>query len=302
MTRLTVSGIPPEGRSAAFLGGVGSFKVEAEADPLAVRRGASLELRIRLTGPAAWGSTRIPDLSGWSSPDRDVETLGDRFEDQDGPTRTFLYRVRSLRAGPLTLPPVAIAAFDPSSRRYATRATSSLTVEVVEVPRFDPASLAYPLPRSGSSPARWVIWTTVAGVVLTSALTALRIARRRRKARAIDTGKLARKLGDRLIVYDDEVQAARSVVEALTEFLHLAGGRPRGVLTPPEARIGFEPWAGRSDLASMAESLVARCDRARYGFGRGEADALVDDGRRFFERLAGAVQKGVGPGEAVGTA
>ena len=61
--RLDVMGVPPEGRPAAFLGGVGDFSVEADVSPATVRVGQELTYRITVTGPAAWGMTARPDLS-----------------------------------------------------------------------------------------------------------------------------------------------------------------------------------------------------------------------------------------------
>ena len=60
--RLMIQPVPVEGRPAAFLGGVGRFAASAEAIPKVVRAGQEMELRIKVTGPAAWGMTDRPVL------------------------------------------------------------------------------------------------------------------------------------------------------------------------------------------------------------------------------------------------
>ena len=65
------------------------------------------------------------------------------------PSRRFRYRIRPTRPGAASLPPVAVAAFDPQTARYVTRVTSSIPIRVVDVPKFDPSTLGY-APASGA--------------------------------------------------------------------------------------------------------------------------------------------------------
>ena len=112
--RVTVRPVPAEGRPAEFLGGVGRFALQAEADPRSVRVGQELEYRITVTGPAAWGMTGRPELKRF-----DRLPIGLRIEPRpvestnEPPSRTFVYRLRPTRPGDAVLPPVSIAAFDP---------------------------------------------------------------------------------------------------------------------------------------------------------------------------------------------
>ena len=62
-TTFEVQAPPIAGRPGSFLGGIGSLEIRAEADPTALRVGQTLEYRIHLDGPAAWGSTVPPDLA-----------------------------------------------------------------------------------------------------------------------------------------------------------------------------------------------------------------------------------------------
>ncbi|MGE5757008.1 MAG: hypothetical protein ACM35G_15060, partial [Planctomycetaceae bacterium] len=140
--RLSIGALPPVGRPAEFLGGVGPFEVAAEASPTTLRAGQEFEFRIHLTGPGALGATRRPGLARF-----DRVTLGLRVEPRptdvvaEPPSRIFRYRLRPTRAGEAVLPPVAVAAFDPASDQYVTKVTAGVPIRVVAAPRFDPTSL-----------------------------------------------------------------------------------------------------------------------------------------------------------------
>ena len=119
---------------------VGEF--EAKAHPGSVRVGEELEYRITVEGPAAWGMTGRPDLLRF-----DRLGLGLRVEPgpvafvHEPPSRTFSYKLRPTRPGEAVLPPLAIAAYDPSSRHYMTRVTPSVPIRAVAVAAFDPATI-----------------------------------------------------------------------------------------------------------------------------------------------------------------
>jgi hypothetical protein len=69
-----------------------------------------------------------------------IEPRPDQASD-DPPARTLVFRLRPTRAGEAVLPPVAIAAYDPSLSRYVTRVTEGVPIRAVAVPSFDPAAL-----------------------------------------------------------------------------------------------------------------------------------------------------------------
>ena len=254
-TRLAVASVPPEGRTSAFLGGVGSFEIRAEAEPKSLRPGQTLEYRIKLTGPAAWGSVRGPDLGGWSSlaPNFRVETLPDTLEGADPPVRTFRYRLRPLKAGSVTLPPLAVAAFDPISRRYATRVTAGVPIRVEEPPRFNPSRLDYrPImrPAPGGRPGFFVIaFAVVLGLLATLGSALWSYAKRKREASRADHRTLALAMAQGLAGSEGPVESARMVTEALTTFLERVECRGPGVLTPPEAREAIERLTSDRELA-----------------------------------------------------
>src|SRR5512135_677599 len=152
-SRLSIEAPPLVSRPAEFLGGVGPFEVAAEASQTTLRAGQEFEFRIRLTGPGALGATRGPSLARF-----DRVPLGLRIEPlpaeavAEPPSRVFRFRLRPTRAGEAVLPPVAVAAFDPTSNQYVTKVTAGVSIRVVTVPQFDPTSLDYgPKPNAAST-------------------------------------------------------------------------------------------------------------------------------------------------------
>jgi hypothetical protein len=104
-------------------------------------------------------------------------------------------------------------------------------------------------------------------------------------------------------------EVARAITDGLIEYLALATARPRGALTPDEARRGILQAAGSTELAARAERLVARGDRVR--FAREDADTaelvgaawlLFSDLGRVTVRERGGSEEGEQPREAVETA
>ena len=178
---VSIQTVPLPGRPAEFLGGIGQFEVHAEALPKMVRIGQELDFRIKVTGPAAWGMTVRPELGRFRrlglalriapKPDETID---------EPPTRTFIYRLRPTHAGEAILPPVAIAAFDPSLARYVTHVTAGVPVRVVAVPSFDPTTIDDESLSTALSRPMLILWTVISlGAVSFTVYLILRQWRRR---------------------------------------------------------------------------------------------------------------------------
>ena len=288
-TTFEVQAPPIAGRPGSFLGGIGSLEIRAEADPTALRVGQTLEYRIHLDGPAAWGSTVPPDLARF-----DRLPLGLRVEPlrddliQEPPSRTLTYRIRPTRPGEAALPAILISTYDPKLVRYLTKTTPSMPLKVVAVPAFDPKSIDYrpPAPHRSSTP-----WLIGGGATLVMVIAAWWWLRRRRSRSRRPRPDAARRFATRTasefeaVSPDlDQAEFARRVTEALIRYLELGSGRAPGALTPPEAGRGVAELAGSADLGERAERLLAACDRILYGSAR-EAPLAADDARQFFRDL-----------------
>ncbi|MEO6811611.1 MAG: hypothetical protein ABI353_21065 [Isosphaeraceae bacterium] len=288
---IDVRALPRLGRTSAFLGGVGGLSVSAEAMPSTLRVGQEFEYRIRLSGPAALGSNRRPLLSGLGR-----SALAPRIEPLDDevvpslPERVLRWRVRPLNGGEVKLPAVPIARFDPGSQRYLTLLAPSVPIRVVDVPTLDPGRLEYaaPLP-----PERPKIGLPLAGVLgLIGVIGALALAYRR--SRRPDPRRLARRLAATLAKPESLEDLAGTITNALAEYLHLAAGRPPGVLTPDEAGQWVEAVSARPDLGKHAAKIIAECDRGRFA-GRGPIEG-PSEGLALFQELAKVKVKRGGAG------
>jgi len=303
--RLAVAGVPASGRTPAFLGGVGAFEVRAEAEPATLRAGQTLEYRLTISGPAAWGSLRAPDLSAWSSlsPRFRVQALPPGDPAGEPPSRTFRYRLRPTAGGRAVLPPVAVSAFDPKSRGFATRYAPGVPVVVEGPSGLDPSRIdlgVVETPATGTA----LILAIGSGLLAAAGsglLTLVVVIRRARSRRGIDPARLAAELAATLDPGRIGPDAARRVTEALAAFFQKAGGRASGVLTPPEAREGAERLTLDSELAGRAGRLIELCDRASYG-GGAEAGGvgLAGEAREILMELGRAMKRREVEGETEG--
>ncbi len=279
--RLTIRAVPPEGRPASYLRGVGPIEARAEAALASVRVGQMFEYRLVLSGPGARGSTQWPIL-----PEFD-RLKGLRIEPAgtdvvaDPPMRTFRYRARALEPGTLTLPAVAVATFDPKMSRYVETRAPSTAVRVVDVPRFDISTLPeIPVEPRFSAVGRWA-WAVPAVLIAASWLLVADV-RRRTSAR-----RWARRIARGLASTSPEELAAR-VASGLKGYLARASGHLGGELTPDEAANEVGRAVDDPDLAERARLLVERSDHARFGHGaEGDpASGLAADASAFFEELS----------------
>jgi hypothetical protein len=300
--RVTVGPVPPEGRPAGFLGGVGRFTLGAEASPRSVRVGQELDYRITVTGPAAWGMTGRPELKHFDrlGPGLRIDPRPTERQNEP-PSRTFVYRLRPTRPGEAVLPPVAIAAFDPGTGRYITRVTPGVPIRVVAVPAFDSGTI----PDLGATggPDAWpttvMKWAGVVGSALLLSGAAVAIAWVRRRARVAGriggpgaARRLAGRTAHRLAAASTQPpqDLALKVGSALIRYLQVADGRPPGALTPDEAREGVARCTGSEELGARAARIVGRCDGLLYRDAPGppeDPEGFRRDARGLFEALGG---------------
>ena len=118
----------------SFWGASAGLSFMPRHQPQVMRVGQELDFRIKVTGPAAWGMTDRPDLARYARLGLGlrIEPRPDETTDEP-PARSFVYRLRPTHAGEAVLPPVAIAAFDPSLSRYVTHVTAGVPIRVVAV-------------------------------------------------------------------------------------------------------------------------------------------------------------------------
>jgi hypothetical protein len=303
---LQVQSVPLDGRPAEFLGGIGAFEVEAHVSPSTIRLGQELRYLVTIKGPAAWGSVSRPELGRLSRADQGarLEELPEEIG-REPPKRTWVYRIRPGRAGDFVLPPVAIAAFDPSSARFFTKATQGLHVKVVAAPPVDLQSFRYAAPDLESERRRVMtrVFAAFVGILivasglavivqrgafpdeLTGPLPAQRFARRFARDLSYRSALLLR----RNVAPGD----ARAVIDALITYARIGADRPPGAITPVEAGQLVLELTRSNQVAKQASDLVARCDRVLFS----EPEAGGDDTHllRHARELFNALGRAPGP-------
>jgi hypothetical protein len=307
---------PEAGRPAGFLGGIGRFSLEAEVSPKVVRVGQEFDLRVKVSGPAAWGMTERPELTRYDQlPLRLRIRPGPVLTNDEPPERTFIYHLRPSRAGEVTLPPLSIASYDPAISRYLTQVTPGVPVRVAAVSAFDPAAIVLGDSTGDaglSATRRWTAWA-LSAVALAAASASLVLVRNRLRRQkptgAAAARRFAARLARRLRSPDSELwsslggstasvapldgleapdhQAARGTCAMLVRYLELGADRPPGALTPDEARQGVRQVSQSDDLATKSARLAAFCDRVLYGDAQENSRTreIVEEARALFEAL-----------------
>jgi hypothetical protein len=280
---VSIRTVPLLGRPAEFLGGVGRFELQAEAAPKVVRVGQELDFRIKVTGPAAWGMTDRPDMGRFGRLELGLRIEPKPVESTDEPpARTFVYRLRPTRAGDAILPPVAIAAFDPSLSRYVPHVTAGVPIRVVAVPAFDPTSVHYDPPSTAMSRPVLISVMIASLAVLSSAAYLIQRGVRRRLARPRPFSpdlacrfarQTARYLGSLSVEHRDE----SSTSHACVALLNLDGPEFNGNLFQPST------WYPSSKPTILQA---------------GSPEIVQSAARRIYERLASYLL--LGTGQSVG--
>lgn len=306
---------PPQGRPAAFLGGIGDFRLGSGAAPADPRLGQSFEFWIAIDGPAARGSLRSPvvrprqvglDASDAAAQPEIVEV--GRSSTNDPPTCMFRYRITPREAGSLVIPPVSVAAFDPRERIFLTRTSPSVSVTVRNLERFDTTKVVVD---SGSgeqvASRRWFdqeTWERFPGDLAAAVFLIISVAwlarecglwRREwsqapevRAARAwrawerIARGDPGRGHSHSHSHVTSARQTARVLQMAITELCQ-SPVETRGSLTPEQTRERLIELGTCPRLADRLEELYRACDRTlhgRSGLSRGELLALARQARR----------------------
>ncbi len=150
---LKVLPLPTEGRPAAFDGAVGKFEVASELSAAQSAAGDPLTLRLKVTGAGSFdrvNSAMLGEVDGWKT-----YKPAAKFEPADtagySGEKDFEQAVIPMQPGRQTVPALAISFFNPDTRRYETKLTSPLSVEVSPVPAGSLATT--PALASSASPA-----------------------------------------------------------------------------------------------------------------------------------------------------
>ena len=133
---LTVQPLPAANRPAGFAGAVGNFQIRATASPTSATAGDPLTLRLEVSGTGNFDrltSDVLPSADGWKT-----YPAKNTFAPEDSAgyrgTKTFEQVVMAKDAGVKEIPALRLSFFDPESKRYETRTTAPIPVQITGAP------------------------------------------------------------------------------------------------------------------------------------------------------------------------
>ena len=127
-----VLALPAEGRPSGFSGAVGNYDISAELSAATAAAGDPLTLRLKVTGTGNFDRVNSPMLGkvdGWktyqaSAKFQPADSVGCSGE------KDFEQAVIPMQPGRQSVPALAFSFFNPETKRYETKLTAPLSVEV----------------------------------------------------------------------------------------------------------------------------------------------------------------------------
>lgn len=316
---ITVKPPPEEGRPASFAGAVGRYTIDVAAKPTEVAVGDPITLTITIedqTGKARLESLLPPPLAADEALSRDFRVPSEALSGVvTGKSKRFTVTVRPLRAGVAEVPPIAFSAWDPEQRAYDTVRSAAVPIVVRPADRMDlsrivstaggvpaapaavgtqltelegglvankpvtPAMVADAIPPVDMGAALALLLPPVA----VAGAAAWNLHRRRHEA---EPGRARRSRARRSA--ERRLRTAvtpAEVAAAVTGYVEDVTGRPAGTVTRGDIdRILREAGADPA-LCERCASLLASCERARYGAAAGTDAARAEEARAILEAL-----------------
>ncbi len=285
----------PDGGPSSFQGGVGSLQFSATYDRTELEVGESLQLTIRVSGDgniATLGPPVFDTPGAFERYDPQTNSSIDRSGNRLRGTKTFTYILVPRSNGAFEMPALEYSWYDPGNRRYVTRSTDPVTVNVTGTGTPPAAVLALsgglpvddiagPLPASKkwvalASPAlhqrSWpyviiILPGLLLGLVLALSRQSRHLAANPSIARLRRAGPLARrhlKEADRRLSANDRSGYYEALEKSLLGFV----GNRLNVAEHGMTRDGLDRILEERHIETQVRSeLIAfldSCDRARF--------------------------------------
>ena len=126
--------LPPEGRPSDFTGAVGQFEVQASIDNPTVPVNQPLTIKVRFEGA---GNAKLIDLPAIQWPatfeQYDIKSQSKFFKNGRS-FKEFEVLVIPRQEGELEIPSFGVSMFDPATKKYYSRATQAIKINVVNNP------------------------------------------------------------------------------------------------------------------------------------------------------------------------
>ncbi len=153
---IEVKPLPTSGRPEGFNGAVGQFELTVAADPLKLKVGEPLALRLAVTGKGNFDSLTapLPTLTeGWRFYKADAMDI-QRGEDAGAPDR-LVFAQNAVPQRPISeLPPFRLPVFDPVEERYEVLLTAPVPISVEGTALAESPSPPKPVAPETSAPSQ----------------------------------------------------------------------------------------------------------------------------------------------------
>ncbi|MBN1257966.1 MAG: protein BatD, partial [Planctomycetes bacterium] len=128
---LQVKPLPEEGKPAGFNGLIGSYSIDAVANPTEVQVGEPITLTIRVAGSEYMENVVLPPLHQQPALSKDfkipVEMAPGKVE---GKIKTFVQTIRAKHPGVKEIPPVELPFFDVTTGKYGVARSEAIPISV----------------------------------------------------------------------------------------------------------------------------------------------------------------------------
>jgi hypothetical protein len=316
-TEILVKDVPAQGRPDSFTGAVGTFQWEAQLEPTRAKVGDPLTLTLTLSGKGTLSNTSAPDLAS-------LPSLGERFKIYEATEEIrpnaarFTFSLRPRVPGSDDFPSIPMSYFDVESEKFVTLKTRPIPINIDDAKRLSNNQIVSAAPSGGGAsteiqlqaegifanitdrgafrneavnPAAWLLFLVALGgaymVIAVGTVQWRRVSadealQRRRGAAA----RARRCLQDAVQKFDarqdrDAVDLIQSAFTALVADVH---NLPEAGLTIKDIRHQLQLLEVDAELLDGVESLLDRCDAARYGTSRQDT-GLVQDAERVLGDL-----------------
>lgn len=315
-----VQELPPDAPPGFDRNNVGQWSMTSQLDSRSARVGGTLDYTLRITGVGRASRLQVPTLSDTEAY-RVIATADEPQQIRQGTrihgTREVRFTLMPLKEGPLTLPELTLAYFNPEEGAYQVAKVDARTIHVEpgtlpaaslddapmdEVHRgqsgqsqFDLLELAEPKFDGELGPARapagsvpWWLWLLpLLGLGALALERPLRGAMERRWGPARERRALRQEL-DRLIERARRAEGAardEALLKALARVLEQGFGVMTGALTAAEVQRALRTRALPEPLVEKVSDLVSELTRGRYAPGAGSAQTLVERAAQLIDAL-----------------
>jgi hypothetical protein len=315
---VTVKDVPLEGRPDSYIGGVGTFDVNAEMTPHKAAVGDPMTLSITIHGEGTMADIRAPDI-------KQIPEVTDQFrtyeatEETIGNGRVFTFALRPLSTDVAEFPAIPLSYFDVDQEKYVTLKTPAIPLTIAAATRLstDEIVAGAAAGKTDSSATlevndaglfanhsgleqlrmrRWNLsgWLTVWGTMLAGycgvslvlrkrdQLHADPALRRRRTARSRATDALK---SVRAAIAADQPIAPDVLSRIVVGLLADMTGIPEAGMTSQDAVRILTDRDVPEDVRARTAEFMDRCDAARYGAGGGNEESLVPTCQTLVEEL-----------------